>query len=80
MEPGIAAAILFIGMEEGWFTGIDLDDAIDDAVDGDEFADFVRARRIVNGTDRAEKIARHAVAFLSALTAASKPPAVKRTA
>ncbi len=69
MRPEVAALILFEGMEEGWFTGIDLDDAIDARADGDEHADFVKARRIINGTDRAEQIARHADVFLAALKA-----------
>jgi putative chitinase len=78
MRPDLAAAVMFIGMEEGWFTGLDVDDIIDDRIDGDEHADFLRARRIINGTDRAERIAMHASAFLKALIAASKPiPALK---
>ena len=70
LRPDIAVALLFEGMEQGWFTGVDLDETIDAVTDGDEHADFVRARRIINGTDRAETIAGHAVAFLRALTAA----------
>lgn len=73
MRPDLAAHILFIGMEEGWFTGKTLDGDIDDLVDGDEFADFVRARRIVNGKDRAEKIATYSMGFLDALVAATTP-------
>ena len=69
-RPEIASAILIIGMEEGWFTGASLDSKIDGAVDGDEHRDFVEGRRIINGTDKAEKIAKEADAFLAALIAA----------
>jgi len=62
---------MFEGMEEGWFTGVKLDDVIDDKIDGDEHADFIRARRIINGSDRAEKIAGYADQFLAALKAAN---------
>lgn len=65
MEPRIAALILFAGMGEGWFTGKKLSDYITDAK-----ADYTGARRIVNGVDRAGLIAKYAVAFESALTAA----------
>lgn len=73
MKPDIAAAILFEGMEGGWFTGRSLDDTVDAKVDGDEFADFVKARAIINGRDRDELIAGYARKFLSALTAAETP-------
>jgi putative chitinase len=69
MLPDVAALVLFEGMEEGWFTGVKLDDTVDGNVDGDEHADFIRARRIINGTDRAEQIARYADVFLAGLTA-----------
>lgn len=71
MEPKYAIPILFVGMEEGWFTGVKLDAVIDDKVDGDEHTDFIRARRIINGSDRAEKIADAADQFLAALKAAT---------
>ena len=66
MEPRIAALILFAGMQGGWFTGKKLSDYISPTK-----ADYVNARRIVNGTDRAAKIAGYAEAFERALTAAS---------
>lgn len=58
MEPGTAAAIIVKGMMEGWFTGKKLADYPND---------FVNARRIVNGTDRAQQIAQYAQAFLVAI-------------
>lgn len=69
MEERFAIPIMFIGMEEGWFTGRSLDDIVDDNIDGDEYADFVKSRAIINGKDAAEKIAGYAMAFLEALQA-----------
>lgn len=53
MEPEIAAQILVRGMKEGWFTTKKLGDYITL-----KRSDFVGARQIVNGTDRAGKIAK----------------------
>lgn len=66
MEPRIAATILFDGMELGLFTGRALADYIDSGR-----ADYVSARRIVNGLDKAEQIAKHARTFEAAITQAS---------
>lgn len=52
LEPKYAAPIIVIGMKEGWFTGKKLSDYITLSK-----SDFVNARRIVNGTDRANDIA-----------------------
>lgn len=59
MEPKISAKIAVLGMKEGWFTGKDLDDYIDsiDESDKEDFLEFYNARRIVNGMDKANKIA-----------------------
>ncbi|NEO43738.1 MAG: hypothetical protein F6K55_06205 [Moorea sp. SIO4A3] len=54
-EPKYALVILTKGMVEGWFTGRTLDRYIKPGL-----VDYVGARRIVNGTDRAQKIAGHA--------------------
>lgn len=62
MEPRLAAEIMFAGMEEGWFTAKKLSDYI-----GDGKADYVNARRIINGTDKASQIAGYAKAFEKAL-------------
>lgn len=66
MIPEVSALILIRGMQEGWFTGRKLSDV----------GDFLEARRIVNGTDKAGQIASYANAFLSALEAAeaASPP------
>lgn len=78
MEPRTAALIMFIGMEEGWFTWHKLDELVDPLIDGDEHADAVKARAIINGKDRAEAIADYADSFLAALKVSwhpSLPPA-----
>jgi hypothetical protein len=64
MRPDIAAAIMVRGMAEGWFTGKKLSDYITA-----DRADFVNARRIINGTDKAREIAAEAGHYLGALTA-----------
>jgi predicted chitinase len=76
-EPHLASSlqyatrILIDGMLKGTFTGKKLDD----------FASYRDMRRVVNGTDRADKIAGHAVDFEDALRKANyglqstpKPP------
>lgn len=72
-SPRIAALIMFLGMEEGWFTGKSLDSLVDGEVDGDEHADFLASRAIINGTDRAAEIAKIADGMLAALRAAWRP-------
>jgi putative chitinase len=64
MRPDIAAAIMVRGMAEGWFTGRALKHYITA-----EKADFVNARRIINGTDHADEIAAEAERYLAALKA-----------
>jgi hypothetical protein len=66
LELGNATLILFASMELGWFTGKKLADYI-----GPNGADYVNARRIVNGTDLAEKIAGYARGFEAALRKAN---------
>lgn len=65
LEPDIAVKILVRGMEEGAFTGKSLADYLPDNEGRPQ--QFVNARRIVNGTDRASLIAGHAVAFQAGL-------------
>ncbi len=69
LRPHVAAHILFRGMIEGWFTGHKLADYIRPG----RRARYVAARRVVNGLDRARRIARHAMAFERALRAALVP-------
>lgn len=65
MRQDIAAKIMFAGMTEGWFTGKKLADFI-----GGARVDYVGARRIINGTDKAKTIAGHAAVFEAALRSA----------
>ena len=62
LSAPIAAKIMRDGMLEGWFTGKKLSDYV-----GLRTADYVGARRIINGTDKANLIAGYAVAFELAL-------------
>lgn len=55
LEPKYAVPILIEGMKDGWFTGKKLSDYITLNTSG-----FVGARRIINGTDKAELIAGYA--------------------
>lgn len=57
-----ASAILFDGMIHGWFTGKKLSDYIHGAS-----CDYVNARRIINGTDKASTLAGYAKKFEHAL-------------
>jgi predicted chitinase len=58
MQPNIAYKIMSYGMRHGSFTGVGLGKYIHDDV-----CDYVNARRIINGTDQAEKIAGYAQKF-----------------
>lgn len=62
LDPKIAAEIMFYGMEHGSFTGVGLPRYFNGDTD-----DPVNARRIINGTDHAQDIARIHAAFLEAL-------------
>lgn len=62
LVPENAAKIMILGMTEGWFTGKKLSDYITPTK-----ADYVGARRIINGTDKAQLIASYAVKFEAAL-------------
>ncbi|PSP05212.1 MAG: hypothetical protein BRC51_05810, partial [Cyanobacteria bacterium SW_12_48_29] len=61
-KPKIAAEILVRGMQNGSFTGKKLSDYINA-----EKQDFVNARRIVNGTDKDDKIAQDAERYYDAI-------------
>lgn len=61
LKAGVAAAIMVDGMEKGRFTGKSLADYLP--------GDYVNARRIINGTDKATMIAGYARGFEAALTA-----------
>jgi len=62
LDPKIAALVMFEGMKGGLFTGVGLPRYFSETVN-----DPVNARRIINGTDHAQDIARIHEAFLAAL-------------
>lgn len=69
LEWPVALDICFRGMVLGMFTGKKLSDYI-----GAGKCDYVAARRIINGTDRARLIAGYARSFKDALLQANAPP------
>jgi len=71
--PQLSAAVLVIGMSRGMFTGKKLGDYLPRVGSADR-AEFSDARRIINGSDRADMIAGFAVAFQTALVAGQWGP------
>ncbi|HEV7434615.1 MAG TPA: peptidoglycan-binding protein [Pseudorhizobium sp.] len=69
MEMPIAVKILFDGMERGSFTTKGFNDFIDNLDESDDLdrAEYKAARKIINGTDKADLIAGYALAFEGAL-------------
>lgn len=65
----ISAHSLFLGNREGWWTGKKLDDYLDhvDESDAEDLREWTKARYVVNGTDKAAKIANGALTFERAL-------------
>jgi hypothetical protein len=63
MDVEIACAILVVGSLQGWFTGKKLSDYINS-----NKADFINARRVINGIDRAKLIAGQAQKFKGILS------------
>lgn len=66
LDPKVAAKIMRQGMTDGWFTGKSFSSYLPVKVMADRAA-FTKARRIINGTDKADKIAGHAMDFQHAL-------------
>jgi predicted chitinase len=62
MEVDNATKICFAGMKEGWFTGKKLADYFSDTK-----TDWVGARKIINGTDRANLIGNYGKKFYECL-------------
>lgn len=58
LKSEVAAKVLVVGSKEGWFTGSKLSDYITL-----QKSDFLNARRIINGTDKKEEIAKIAVQY-----------------
>jgi putative chitinase len=63
LEASLAAQIMFQGMAEGTFTSRKPGHYFNGAT-----ADWVNARRIINGLDRADKIAQYARGFHAAIS------------
>lgn len=78
LEKDIAASILLVGMYGGHFTGKKLGDYFDGKPHDEAGMKRRRqeARRIINGTDKAEMFARVAAAFTMALKSAMAPASV----
>ena len=72
LKPEVAAVIMVRGMVEGWFTGLKLEDYF--PLHNPKWADWVNARRIVNGLDCAARIALYAQHFRDALDAGGRAP------
>ncbi len=68
LDPGIAAKVMRQGMDEGWFTGKSFKSYLPSKGPATR-QQFTDARRIINGTDKAAKIAAHALDFQAALAA-----------
>lgn len=69
LRPDLSAAIMVLGMEEGWFTGCKLADFLptsDRLASPDELR---RSRAIINGRDKDDEIAAIAILFQDALRA-----------
>lgn len=64
LETEAAAMLLFDGSVYGWFTGVSLQDYFNKAK---EIEDPYNARRVINGTDQAEKIKGYFYNFRDAL-------------
>jgi putative chitinase len=63
LDPKVASQVMFHGMEHGSFTGRKLADYFNPTT-----ANWVGARRIINGLDRADLIAGYGKAFYAALS------------
>lgn len=63
LDLTLATKIMFLGMQRGWFTGRKLADSFNP-----ERGDWVGARRIINGTDKATLIAGYGQAYYAALS------------
>lgn len=66
LKPDVAYKIMSLGMRQGRFTGVGLKKYIHD-----EVCDYLNARRIINGIDRAQTIAAYAEKFENILKGAT---------
>ena len=70
LDPKVSAIALVTASVEGWYTGKKLSDYLP--------GDYVNARRVINGTDKASEIARYAVEFERVLRLAGYEPNTSR--
>jgi putative chitinase len=63
MTPVNASEIMFFGMTEGWFTGKKLSNYFNPTTE-----DWVNARRIINGLDKATLIANYAKMYYASIS------------
>jgi putative chitinase len=63
MTPANASEIMFVGMSEGWFTGKKLSNYFNPTTE-----DWVNARRIINGLDKATLIANYAKMYYASIS------------
>ena len=75
LDEDVAVRLLIEGSMLGAYTGKKLPDYIDglDEDDAEDLREFIAARRVINGTDKAELIAKSALVFERALRAAATP-------
>lgn len=66
LEPSSSIRITYDGMIYGWYTG----HCLLRHIEPNRRADYGQARRIINGLDKASKIAEHAAHFMEAIDAA----------
>lgn len=74
LRPDLAAAIMALGMEEGWFTEKGLGRYIPKTATTATPKAYGLARYVINGTDRAADIAAYAALFEAALRAGAWRP------
>lgn len=72
LDPVLSALSLFVGNQQGWWTGKGLSKYLDGVQESaeEDFREYENARAVVNGRDRAKLIAQYAVSFEKALRAA----------
>jgi len=68
LHPLVAVAVMFLGMERGWFTTKKLSDYFNEERD-----DPVNARQIINGNDKDDLIAGYHSSFMLALSLSQIP-------
>ncbi len=63
MQLGYATKIMFLGMTEGWFTGRKLERYFNATTE-----DWRNARRIINGTDKADLVKDYALQYYASIS------------